>query len=174
MLQEGWAWFLEKSMLSSLPLASTSRSRITRFEGSAYPAHDDRYYEKLIYKGVRYVPYAVAEVRWNPSTAPENFDNQCFRILAKYIGVFGDPNNVARRSMAMTAPVCHHFQHRRNNMHYTFVHCSSIPLRGKHNTLLTPRASMAGPLWQRCGVAARRRKNGHDRPGPVLRCVTEA
>jgi hypothetical protein len=49
-----------------------------------------------------YPPYIVAEVKLNPSN-PE--DNSAFRVLAKYIGVFGNPENESQRQMSMTAPV---------------------------------------------------------------------
>ena len=53
----------------------------------------------------RYDPYVVAEIKSTSDQLSEKFDGQSFRILAKYIGVFGDPNNVAKQAMAMTAPV---------------------------------------------------------------------
>ena len=36
---------------------------------------------------------------------PENAPNNAFNLLAKYIGVFGEPENRQRESLAMTAPV---------------------------------------------------------------------
>lgn len=48
----------------------------------------------------QYQPYCIAEVTKN-----EFGDDQSFRLLAKYIGVFGDPANTKREAMAMTAPV---------------------------------------------------------------------
>ncbi|KAK4538495.1 hypothetical protein CDCA_CDCA18G4520 [Cyanidium caldarium] len=64
----------------------------------------------------KYAPCVVAEVqaselyeageRWSPS----QFNTDAFRLLARYIGVFGKPSNVAAvsggsESVAMTAPV---------------------------------------------------------------------
>jgi|LauGreDrversion4_2_1035121.scaffolds.fasta_scaffold1309570_1 hypothetical protein len=46
-----------------------------------------------------YPAYIVAEVPMIEG------DNSGFRILASYIGVFGNPENESRRQMAMTAPV---------------------------------------------------------------------
>lgn len=45
-----------------------------------------------------YEPFLIAEV-------PSDDDGSSFGILAKYIGVFGDPSNESRRSMDMTSPV---------------------------------------------------------------------
>ncbi len=36
---------------------------------------------------------------------PENAPNNAFNLLAKYIGVFGEPENRQKESLAMTAPV---------------------------------------------------------------------
>eukprot|EP01036_Dinobryon_divergens_P037591 gene37591-49216_t len=47
-----------------------------------------------------YQPYFVAEVSMRPG-----FENEAFPILAKYIGVFGNPQNSKQMAMAMTAPV---------------------------------------------------------------------
>jgi hypothetical protein len=51
----------------------------------------------------RYEPYFVAEVRKQLGDNKE--DNESFSILAKYIGVFGKPQNIKQSSIAMTAPV---------------------------------------------------------------------
>jgi len=45
-----------------------------------------------------YQPYVVAQVDSSDS-------NSTFRVLAEYIGVFGEPKNQSRQAMAMTAPV---------------------------------------------------------------------
>lgn len=47
-----------------------------------------------------YSPYFIAEVAQIPGQ-----ENNSFGILAKYIGVFGEPANVSKAPMAMTAPV---------------------------------------------------------------------
>ena len=47
-----------------------------------------------------YSPYLIAEVPQLPGQ-----DNNSFTILAKYIGVFGKPENQANQAMAMTSPV---------------------------------------------------------------------
>lgn len=47
-----------------------------------------------------YAPYLIAEVPQVPGK-----ENESFSILAKYIGVFGKPENGAQQSMAMTSPV---------------------------------------------------------------------
>lgn len=47
-----------------------------------------------------YTPYFIAEVAQVPGE-----DNNSFGVLAKYIGVFGEPANVSKAPMAMTAPV---------------------------------------------------------------------
>lgn len=48
----------------------------------------------------QYSPYLIAEVPQIPGQ-----DNNSFTILAKYIGVFGNPENHAKESIAMTSPV---------------------------------------------------------------------
>lgn len=45
-------------------------------------------------------PYFIAEAFETPGNSDSSF-----KILAKYIGVFGDPANVNKQAMAMTAPV---------------------------------------------------------------------
>lgn len=66
----------------------------------------------VAYEVRRMQPYIVAEVSCNISS--ENSDsagsesqkaNNGFSVLAKYIGVFGEPENQQRAPMAMTAPV---------------------------------------------------------------------
>eukprot|EP01036_Dinobryon_divergens_P030553 gene30553-39815_t len=47
----------------------------------------------------RYQPFVVAEV---PLSDGE--DNVGFSALARYIGVFGQPENVQKSTLAMTAP----------------------------------------------------------------------
>ena len=47
-----------------------------------------------------YSPYLIAEVHQVPGK-----ENESFTTLAKYIGVFGKPENGAQQSMAMTSPV---------------------------------------------------------------------
>lgn len=47
-----------------------------------------------------YASYVVAEVPMKHGA-----DNDAFPSLAKYIGVFGEPQNSAKKSIAMTAPV---------------------------------------------------------------------
>ena len=47
-----------------------------------------------------YDPYLIAEVPQLPGQ-----EGNSFTILAKYIGVFGKPENVAKESIAMTSPV---------------------------------------------------------------------
>ena len=49
-----------------------------------------------------YPPYVIAEVTGGFG---EGNTNNKFRILAKYIGVFGDPQNQRAEAMAMTSPV---------------------------------------------------------------------
>ncbi|KAL8517385.1 hypothetical protein ACS0TY_015570 [Phlomoides rotata] len=52
----------------------------------------------------KYPPSVVAEVTYRPSDF--NFDKDGgFRILANYIGAFGNPQNKSPESIAMTAPV---------------------------------------------------------------------
>ena len=47
---------------------------------------------------IRFYPkYSIAETNAN--------EREGFRVLAKYIGVFGTPSNEAQKAMAMTAPV---------------------------------------------------------------------
>jgi hypothetical protein len=46
--------------------------------------------------------YFIAEV---PMSNDQGNDNKAFGILAKYIGVFGKPENEASQSLAMTSPV---------------------------------------------------------------------
>ena len=51
---------------------------------------------------VRQMPgYSIAEVKM----ASLEDKNAGFRVLAKYIGVFGNPENVGQTPMAMTSPV---------------------------------------------------------------------
>ena len=52
------------------------------------------------YEVRQYQKYFIAEV---PHSKDGNGDD--FRALAKYIGVFGTPENVPKKPMAMTAPV---------------------------------------------------------------------
>ena len=52
------------------------------------------------YEVRQYQKYFIAEV---PHSKNGNGDD--FRVLAKYIGVFGTPENVSKKPMAMTAPV---------------------------------------------------------------------
>jgi hypothetical protein len=47
-----------------------------------------------------YSPYLIAEV---PQIVGQ--ENSSFTILAKYIGVFGTPENLAKEALAMTSPV---------------------------------------------------------------------
>ena len=49
-----------------------------------------------------YQPYFIAEVK---SSIDGSDVNSSFQTLAKYIGVFGTPENLKRHSIAMTAPV---------------------------------------------------------------------
>jgi hypothetical protein len=53
------------------------------------------------------IQHSTAEVKYSD---PENTGTP-FRILAKYIGVFGDPLNEGRQAIAMTAPVVMEHQH---------------------------------------------------------------
>lgn len=48
----------------------------------------------------QYSPYLIAEVPQIPGQ-----DDNSFTILAKYIGVFGKPENHSKESLAMTSPV---------------------------------------------------------------------
>lgn len=48
----------------------------------------------------RYSSYIIAQVK-NGADDP----NGAFRILARYIGVFGEPENSVKQAMSMTAPV---------------------------------------------------------------------
>jgi len=48
---------------------------------------------------------ASAEVCASDFANTKNFGNEAFRVLAKYIGVFGQPQNNDQRPIAMTAPV---------------------------------------------------------------------
>lgn len=48
----------------------------------------------------QYPPYLLAEVQMD-----SNGDGRAFNALAKYIGVFGNPENEGKKPMAMTAPV---------------------------------------------------------------------
>ena len=47
-----------------------------------------------------YSPYVIASVPMKNGK-----DNNAFSILAKYIGVFGEPANTKNQAMAMTSPV---------------------------------------------------------------------
>ena len=51
-----------------------------------------------------YRPYVVAEVIDKDSRGETN-DNNNFSLLARYIGVFGKPENQRAAAMAMTSPV---------------------------------------------------------------------
>jgi hypothetical protein len=70
------------------------------FTGSAEPPYTSIPTPSSGYEIRSYNQYFIAEV---PQTPGKEGDS--FRDLAKYIGVFGDAQNEARRPMAMTAPV---------------------------------------------------------------------
>ena len=70
--------------------------------GSAEPAYNVISAGMLAGGELRfYTPFIVAEVP-NP---PGRGNGDGFSVLAKYIGVFGEPANEVKRAMAMTAPV---------------------------------------------------------------------
>mmetsp|Transcript_1450 Transcript_1450/g.1987 ORF Transcript_1450/g.1987 Transcript_1450/m.1987 type:complete len:227 (-) Transcript_1450:106-786(-) len=72
----------------------------------AEPAFDLVYKHSanLSYEIRRYNTRFAAEVVYT-STPGEEADNTPFSILAKYIGVFGKPENESQEAMSMTAPV---------------------------------------------------------------------
>ena len=51
------------------------------------------------YEVRKYQSYVIAE------TPADGSDNEAFRALAKYIGVFGNPENIQKTQLDMTAPV---------------------------------------------------------------------
>ena len=64
--------------------------------------------QRQLAKGMEIRRYAPCVAVETPCTALSKDNDGAFRRLAKYIGVFGTPQNSAAQAVAMTAPVVNH------------------------------------------------------------------